>query len=173
MLLIIERSFVVLLWLSNGLLGLTFLGAWFQSQTGTEIHIVSASVATLLSLFAQISTLFYFIGSGRWIKDQADYYFVRDKNKGLRLFEIYKKANKLKAGPMPFATFGIFLGLFAFILGGALQVGAISRWIHVSLATAFLINNCVGQYFTLRALKRNIEFLDQASKEIESEGNLT
>jgi hypothetical protein len=171
--LLIERSFVILLWLSNSLLSLSFLAAWFQSYTGTAVHIVSASVATLLSLFAQVSTLFYFIGSGRWIKDQADYYFVRNKAKGLRLFEIYKKANKLKAGPMPFATFGIFLGLFAFILGGALQVGAVARWIHVSLATAFLLNNIVGQYFTLRALKMNVEYLDQASKEIESEADLT
>jgi len=171
--LIIERSFVTLLWLSNTLLGLTFIGAWFQSQFGTEMHIVSASVATLLSLFAQISTLFYFIGSGRWIKDQADSIFLRDKAKGFRIFEIYKKANKLKAGPMPFATFGIFLGLFAFILGGALQVGAIAKWVHVSLASAFLLNNCVGQYFTLRALKRNIVFLDQTTKEIDSEPNFS
>jgi hypothetical protein len=167
--LIIERSFVFLLWLSNILLGLTYFSAFFQNILSNEIHIVSASVATLLSLFAQISTLFYFIGSGRWIKDQADTQFLRNKSKGFKIFEIYKKANKLKAGPMPFATFGIFLGLFAFILGGALQVGAISKWIHVSLATIFLVNNCIGQYFTLRALKKNIILLDQTTQELENQ----
>lgn len=164
--LLIEKSFVILLWLSNLLLSLTFVGAWYQSVLGTETHIVSASVATLFSLFAQISTLFYFIGTGRWIKDQADALFMRDRDKAFKIFEIYQKANKLKAGPMPFATFGIFLGLFAFILGGALQVGALSKWIHVSLASAFLLNNWVGQYFTLRALKKNIVFLDQTSQEL-------
>lgn len=171
--LLIERSFLILLWLSNILLSLTFVAAWFQNILGTEMHIVSASVATLLSLFAQISTLFYFIGSGRWIKDQADAQYLHNKSKGFRIFEIYNKANKLKAGPMPFATFGIFLGLFAFILGGALQVGALSKWIHVSLASAFLINNWIGQHFTLKALKKNIEYLDQTTQELEREIELS
>jgi hypothetical protein len=166
--LIIERSFVTLLWVSNSLLALVYLAAWNQgSLGGVQLHIVGASVATLLALFAQISTLFYFIGSGRWIKDQADEWVLRDKARAFRIWEIYQKANKLKAGPMPFATLGIFFGLFSFILGGALQVGAIPLWVHVTLASLLLVNNLVGQFFTLRALKKNLVYLDMTTREIE------
>jgi ABC-type protease/lipase transport system fused ATPase/permease subunit len=165
--LIIEKSFSFLLWLSNILLSLVFISAWFS--IGYEAHLVSASVATLLSLFVQVSTLFYFIGSGRWIKDQAEEILPHDKAKAFRIWDIYQKANKLKAGPMPFATFGILLGLFTFILGGALQVGAVSAWVHITLASLFLINNWTGHIFTLRAMKRNLEYLDLTSKEIDSQ----
>ncbi|MEO5666936.1 MAG: hypothetical protein ABIR96_02640 [Bdellovibrionota bacterium] len=166
--LIIERGFVTLLWVSNSLLALVYVSAWGQSRLGgVQPHIVGASVATLLALFAQISTLFYFIGSGRWIKDQADQWVTRDKARAFRIWEIYQKANKLKAGPMPFATLGIFFGLFSFILGGALQVGAIPLWVHVTLASLLLFNNLIGHYFTLRALKKNVVFLDMTTHEIE------
>jgi len=166
--LIIERGFVTLLWASNILLALVYIGAWNQgSLGGVQTHIVGASVATLLALFAQISTLFYFIGSGRWIKDQADQWVARDKARAFRIWEIYQKANKLKAGPMPFATLGIFFGLFSFILGGALQVGAIDVWVHITLASLLLTNNLVGQFFTLRALKKNLVYLDMTTREIE------
>jgi hypothetical protein len=166
--LIIERGFVALLWVSNSLLTLTYFAAWRQDLLGgVQLHIVGASIATLLSLFAQISTLFYFIGSGRWIKDQSEEWLPIDKARAFRIWDIYQKANKLKAGPMPFATFGIFLGLFTFILGGALQVGAISLWVHVTLASLLLLNNVIGQYFTLRALKKNLVFLDSVTQEIE------
>ena len=171
--LIIERGFVILLWVSNSLLTLTYVSAWSQSLTGgVETHIVVASVATLLSLFAQISTLFYFIGSGVWIKDQAEEWMPRDKARAFRIWEIYRKANKLKAGPMPFATMGIFFGIFGFILGGALQVGAIPPWVHITLASLLLFNNWVGHYFTLRALKKNVLLLDETSKEIDMDSPL-
>jgi hypothetical protein len=164
----IERGFVALLWISNVFLTLVYLMAWGQGGLGgVSFHIVGASIATLIALFAQISTLFYFIGSGIWIKDQASEWMGRDKARAFRIWDIYQKANKLKAGPMPFATMGIFFGIFAFILGGALQVGAVKLWVHITLTTLFLVNNWVGQYFTLRALKKNVAFLDMTSREIE------
>lgn len=166
--LIIERGFITLLWVSNSLLALVYVLAWNQSAIGgVEVHIVGASVATLLSLFAQVSTIFYFIGSGVWIKDQAEEWMARDRARAFRIWEIYRKANKLKAGPMPLATMGLFFGIFSFILGGALQVGAIPLWVHITLASLLLFNNCLGHYFTLRAIKKNVALLDMTTREIE------
>jgi len=164
--LIIEKSFVVLLWLSSILLSLSFFGAiWFWQDVQT--HIVFASIATLLALFAHVSTIFYFVGTGIWIKDRAEEVLSKDKDKAFRIWEIYRKANWLKSYSMPFPTLAIFMGLFGFIFGGALQVGAIDKWIHVAVASLFVLFSWIGLILALIALKKNIEYLNLTSQELE------
>ncbi len=164
--LVIERSFIALLWLSSVLLSLNFflaLGFWSNIQ----VHIVFGSISTLLALFAHIATIFYFVGTSRWIKDQADEVLARDKEKAFRIWTYYMDANKLKAYAMPFPTISIFLGLFGFIFGGALQVGAVDKWVHVLIASLFLIFTWLGLFFAMKGLKRTIEYLNSTTNELE------
>lgn len=168
--LIIEKSFVFLLWLSSILLSLTFIvyvvqPEWMSSRAQVSI----ASISTLTALFAHISTIFYFVGTGRWIHDQVDQQLTRDKEKAMRLWEIYRKANWLKSYSMPFPTLAIFAGFFWLILGGAVQVGVMDAWLHQAIALSFLIFTWAGLFLALKALKKNIIYLDLTSQELESE----
>ena len=164
--LVIEKFYALTLWLSSILLGLSFflaIGKWVP----LNVHIVISSITTLVALFASISTIFYFVGTGIWIKDQSTIWITKDREKGMRIWEIYQKANWIKAWVMPCPTMSIFMGLFTFILGGALQVGAIDKWIHITVATLFLIFTWIGHFLAVRALNQNIEYLNLTTLEIE------
>ena len=65
--------------LSTLLLSLTYAAVWFRfslvqtfpSLNAMQIHYMTAIPCTLLQFFTALGVLFYFIGTGVWIKDQA------------------------------------------------------------------------------------------------------
>jgi len=168
----VEIGIRILLVLANLLLGATWLMAWSMGHwsealglpSPIQLHIALGSVSVLLSLFGSTCILFYFIGTGLWLRDRAKEHVRRDEAGAQKVWALYQSANRLKGGPFAFATFGLFLGLFAYILGGATQVGALPGWIHPTLATLLLVNNLAAMTFTFRNMKRNLTFLDQASR---------
>jgi len=166
-----------LLWLANVALTLTWLVAWAMGRVAASfsaelsplrLHIAMGSLATLLSLFASTCILFYFIGTGLWMRDQAKEIVVLDRKAGLEVWRLYEEANRLKAGPFAFATFGLALGLFGYILGGATHVGAIPPWVHPTLATLLVANNWIAQRFTFRNMVKNVAYLDEASDRLDA-----
>ena len=81
-----------------------------------------------------------------------------------KVWALYESANKLKAAPFAFATFGLLLGLFGYILGGATQVGALPLWIHATLQTLFLACQWLALTFTFKNMRKNVAFLDEGSR---------
>lgn len=166
----IEKSFIALLWLSclvlTAVIGLAW---WAPSWLGLQGHVVAGSIGTLLGLFAHVSTLFYFIGTSVWIRDRSHELMHSDKDAAMRVWSYYQKANRLKSYAMPCPTLGIFAGLFGFIFGGATHVGALAPWIHESVALSFFALSWAGLILARKALKKNIEYLDLTSKELDSQ----
>ena len=162
--------------LSTLLLSLTYAAVWFRfslvqtfpSLNAMQIHYMTAIPCTLLQFFTALGVLFYFIGTGVWIKDQAMGLAKKDRKKAEAVYEIYKKANKLKGQAFPFVTFAIFFGIMTFVLGGARQVEAIPNWIHPTIASLFVLISVVSMPFIFPAIKRNIAYLDEASKLLET-----
>jgi len=145
--------------LSTLLLSLTYAAVWFRFSL----------VQTFPSLNAmQIHYMTAIPWTGVWIKDQAMGLAKKDRKKAEAVYEIYKKANKLKGQAFPFVTFAIFFGIMTFVLGGARQVDAIPTWIHPTVATLFVLISVVSMPFIFPAIKRNISYLDEASKLLDS-----
>lgn len=169
---IVEIGVRLLLILGNLIVAATWLMAWSMGYWATtfglaspiQLHIALGSVGALVSLFGSTCILFYFIGTGLWMRDRSREHVRRNEADARRVWALYEQANKLKGAPFAFATFGLLLGLFAYILGGATQVGAIPHWIHPTLATLLFVNNLAATHFTFRNMKRNVAFLDQASQ---------
>jgi hypothetical protein len=169
---VVEIGVRILLILGNLGLALTWLMAWSMGYwsealglpSPIQLHIALGSVSVLISRFGSTCILFYFIGTSLWLRDRSRELVRRDREGGQKLWALYESANRLKAAPFPFATFGLLLGLFAYILGGATQVGALPGWIHPTLATLLLLNNLLAMLFTFKGMKRNVAFLDQASR---------
>ena len=168
----VEKGVKILWALSSLLLLLTYLIGWFQNPLGPmvfgmaplQLHFLTAIPVTLFHFFTALGVLFYFIGSGVWIKDKAYSYVQTDRPRAQALFEIYKQANKLKGRAFPFVTFSIFFGIMTFVLGGAIQVAAIPYWLHPAVATCSLLVALASFPFIFPAIDRNIFFLDQASQ---------
>ena len=162
--------------LSTLLLSLTYVAVWFRFSLSNlfpalnpmQLHYMTAIPCTLIQFFTALGVLFYFIGTGVWIKDQAMSLANKDRQKAEAVYEIYKKANKLKGKAFPFVTFAIFFGIMTFVLGGARQVEAIPTWIHPAIATLFVLISVVSMPFIFPAIKQNIAYLDEASKLLES-----
>ncbi len=173
---LLEKSIKFLVSLSALLILVAFFSAWFQHQagpllgfeSGLQFHVAAAGIAVLTSLFSDTFVIFYFVGTGVWMRDRAkDLVSASQKTGAQKVWDLYQIANKLKASSLPFATFGIVLALFSFILGGARQVGAISPWIHPTLGALFALNAFFGLKFHLRNINKNLSYLDEVSMELD------
>lgn len=172
----LESALKFLTGLSCLLVSAAFGAAWFQHalgpllgfESGLQFHVALSGIAVLTSLFSDTFLIFYFVGTGVWMKDRSkDLVSGQKRDAAVRVWNLYETANKLKASSLPLATFGIVLALFSFILGGARQVGAIPTWIHPTLAAAFTLNALLGLKVHFRNIQRNLGYLDQVSTELD------
>ena len=170
-----ERSIRLFILFTNLLLTLAYLAAWYQwdlavklNWTAFELHLATAGIAVLMHFFACLAVIFYFVGTGLWIKEQSQALVTQNKKLAFEVWDVYKAANRLKGFGFPFATFGIICGVFTFILGGANHVGAIPNWIHPTLATIMLVLAWLGVPFIFYGMNMNIARLDEASTLVET-----
>lgn len=170
-----ERPLRILVLFSNLLLTIAYVAAWYQwelarllSWSAFELHLATAGTAVLLHFFTCLGVIFYFVGTGLWIKEQSQGLVTQNKKLAFDVWDIYKRANKLKGFSFPFATFGIISGVFTFILGGANHIGAIPYWIHPALATVTLVLAWLGVPFIFYAINLNLMRLDEAQGMVET-----
>ncbi len=162
--------------LSDILLAVAFFMAFFQSElaralgfsSAFEFHLATSGIAVMLSLFSNSCIIFYFVGTGVWIKDRAREIVGIDKDRALRVWSLYEKSNKLKGKAFPLPSLNLVLALFTFILGGALQVSAVPHWTHPTLATILIATSILATRITFRCIKDNLALLDQCTAEIDA-----
>ncbi len=80
-------------------------------------HVLYAIPAVLLSLFSQSMVLFYFIGTGRLVKDETEAFAPERRQ------VILKALRRFKAKTSPPATFSMMAAIFVFVVGG---------WVHTA-----------------------------------------
>ena len=162
--------------LSTFLLTSVYVIAWARFQivsiwpafNPVDLHFATAIPITLFHFFTALGVLFYFIGTGVWIKDRAFEIAPHDRPKAEKIYDIYKSANKLKGRVFPFITFTIFFGIMTFVLGGARSVEAIPLWLHPLTGTGLLLVSVASMPFVFSSIRKNMIFLDQASEILES-----
>jgi hypothetical protein len=95
-------------------------------------HVGYAIPTVLLSLFSQSMVIFYFIGTGRLVKDETA---------GLPEAErraIHAALRRFKARTSPPATFALLSAIGVFVLGGAVHTRALLPWTHLASSVAAL-----------------------------------
>jgi len=98
-------------------------------------HVGLAIPTVLLSLFSQSMVIFYFIGTGRLVKDEVAGYPDEQKNVVLRALSRFKRKTS------PPATFALLSAIGVFVLGGAVHTRALPPWVHLaSSVTAVLVH---------------------------------
>lgn len=161
--------------LANIILTVAYTLAWKQStfaplfgfESAFSFHLATIIPSILIHFFADLAVIFYFVGTGVWIKEQAYQVMPINKNLAENIYEIFKKANRLKGRAMPFATFCIFWGILAFVMGGAIDVGALPWWIHPTMATMMLLAGWIGVPFIFSAIHENYKRLNEVSELVE------
>src|ERR1700737_5220562 len=86
-------------------------------------HIFLALATVVLGLFSQSMTMFFFIGTGKQLKDKA---------KGADFEpEVRQATRALTMKVSPAATYAMLLLMLTFIMGGGVASGQTPRWLHL------------------------------------------
>jgi hypothetical protein len=91
-------------------------------------HVAYAIPTVLLSLFSQSMVIFFFIGTGRLVKDEIAGYTEAERRSVLDVLRGFKRATS------PPATFALLSAITVFVLGGAVHTKALPSWVHLAAA---------------------------------------
>jgi|TARA_B100001964_G_scaffold58426_1_gene66237 hypothetical protein len=135
------------------LLLLTALQGYFQFQIIQANHPQFALLTTIFYMLTETLIMFYFIGSGTAIKKT-----IQISNLDTKL---YDKIKKTKMKLFPHLTLNmIFVGI-VFILGGAVQTGIMSGWIHGILFNLSFLHFMYTTLLQHNGFKENVAIISE------------
>jgi len=99
-------------------------------------HVGFAIPAVIFSLFSQSMVIFYFIGTGRLVKDDIARYPEDERRR------IFSALSDLKRRTSPAATFALLSSITVFVLGGAVHTRALPSWTHLAASLSAVAIHC-------------------------------
>ena len=145
------------------LLVLSGLQGYFQFKVLQASHPQFALLSTVFYMFTETLVMFYFIGSGTAIKKTISTLGVET--------DAYEKVKKTKMLLFPHLTMNmVFVGV-VFILGGAVQTGSVSGWIHGLLFDLAFFHFLYTTVLQHRGFKENVEIIGELSQTYDSAEN--
>jgi hypothetical protein len=117
-------------------------------------HIFWALGTVILGLFSQSMTMFFFIGTGKEIKDAAG----NDE-------AVVQKTKVFKTKVFPTATYAMAVLMVTFIMGGGVASGKTPHWLHLSLFIASLAMYCRAYWVQLQAMVENASLMEKYLRE--------
>ncbi len=118
-------------------------------------HVLWAIPAVLLSLFSQSMVIFYFIGTGRLVKDEIAGYPEAERNSILAVLR------RLKRQTSPPATFSLLSAVGVFVLGGAVHTRALPSWTHLAASVAAVVLHLWAFGAEWKAFAENNRLMDE------------
>jgi len=117
-------------------------------------HIFYALATVVLGLFSQSMTMFFFIGTGKEIKEAAN------QDAG-----VVQRTKAFKAKVFPAATYAMLVLMVTFIMGGGVASGKTPRWLHLGLSIASVVMYARAYWFQLQAMTENAALMERYLKE--------
>ena len=99
-------------------------------------HVGFAIPAVIFSLFSQSMVIFYFIGTGRLVKDDTARWPEAERRR------IFAVLSDVKRRTSPAATFALFSSITVFVLGGAVHTRALPSWTHLAASVGAVAIHC-------------------------------
>jgi len=119
-------------------------------------HFHPALVATLLGIFGHAMTMFYFIGTGKAIKD-----VVREQNLDASILRETRRQNMVASS---WATFATACLMFQFIIGGGAHTRAVPARVHEIAFFVTLIVSGLATYREIRLLSEQNALADRVNE---------
>jgi len=113
-----------------------FMGFMMVGRTGLGQHFLFGFFTTFLVTLTQSMTMFYFIGTGKQVKD-----LVANHPSGK---EFIQRTKVFKARVFPPALWAMLFTMATMILGGGVDTRVIPAFVHTLLAAAALYFNVVA-----------------------------
>lgn len=120
-------------------------------------HIFLALGTVVIGLFSQSMTMFFFIGTGKQLKDQV---------KGTDQESEVRQATRAFAMRVsPAATFAMAVLMITFIMGGGVASGKTPRWLHLTLSAATVVLYARAYWIEIQAMEKNAQLMERHLKE--------
>lgn len=132
-----------------GLVATSIMG-FLATPVHTAQHIFFALGTVVLGLFSQSMTMFFFIGTGKEIKDAA----AGDA-------AVVQKTKAFKARVFPAAFYAMLMLMVTFIMGGGVASGKTPRWLHLALSAATVVMYARAYWIELQAMQENATLMEK------------
>ena len=113
-------------------------------------HIFFALGTVVIGLFSQSMTMFFFIGTGKEIKDAANH----DA-------QVVQRTKAFKARVFPAAFYAMLVLMVTFIMGGGVASGKTPKWLHLSLSIASVVMYGRAYWVSLQAMQENASLMEK------------
>ena len=150
------------------LTALANLGLWFAAfygrfrlaqGLGTEdYHFVTGLFAAFLSIFAHCMSMFYFIGTGKVIREAVAEHGLEER--------LNTEAGRFKRGYFPVASLTVTATMAAPIVGGAVHAGRLPHPAHLAVALAALGLNALATAVAWKLLWANQGLIARAEADL-------
>ncbi|HEV3485681.1 MAG TPA: hypothetical protein VG106_09760 [Vicinamibacterales bacterium] len=117
-------------------------------------HIIVAIVTVVIGLFSQSMTMFFFIGTGKELKEKSN----MDA-------EVVRRTRAFKSKVFPTAMYAMAIIMITFIMGGGVGTGKTPRWLHDASAVASLLMFARAYWVQIHAMHENASLMERYLKE--------
>jgi amino acid transporter len=124
------------------------------TPTHTADHIVVALVTVVIGLFSQSMTMFFFIGTGKELKDKSE----QDAN-------VVQQTKAFKSRVFPAAMWAMTAIMVTFITGGGVGSGKTPVWLHDALTAVSVVMFARAYWIQIKAMNENATLMERYLKE--------
>lgn len=128
-------------------------GASAAAKAIVTRHISWAIPTVIFSLFSQSMVIFFFIGTGKLVKDEVAGFPEPERRRVLDALRRFKKETS------PPATFALFSAIAVFVLGGAAHTKALPSWVHLGAACVAVVLHMWALMTEWRAFGENARLM--------------
>jgi hypothetical protein len=117
-------------------------------------HIIVAIVTVVIGLFSQSMTMFFFIGTGKELKDASN-----------QSAEVVQRTRAFKSRVFPAAMWAMVAIMVTFIMGGGVATRKTPLWLHDALAALSIVMFARAYWVQIRAMNENATLMEKYLKE--------
>ena len=113
-------------------------------------HIITAIVTVVIGLFSQSMTMFFFIGTGKELKDASK-----------QDVQVVQRTKDFKSRVFPAALWAMAAIMITFITGGGVGQGKTPVWLHNALAALSIFMYARAYWIQIRAMNENANLMER------------
>ena len=117
-------------------------------------HMIAAIVTVVIGLFSQSMTMFFFIGTGKELKDASD------QNP-----DVVQQTKSFKNRVFPAAMWAMAAIMVTFITGGGVGHGRTPVWLHDALTALTIFMYARAYVIDIRAMNENANLMERYLRE--------
>jgi Sec-independent protein secretion pathway component TatC len=131
----------------------TMIAGYLATPGHVAQHILFALPTMVVGLFSQSMTMFFFIGTGKEIKDKVK--GIRDEG------QVVQQTRVFKSKVFPSATYAMAAIMATFILGGGVATHRTPTLVHHLLAVASVLLYARAYWIQLHAMDENARLMER------------